>query len=137
MFRKEEDTREKVKYYYDRRHRARHLRDLEPGETVYVPDLGKEAKVQEQESTKPRSYNLLTPKGKVQRNGQHIRPIPEDSTGQEMISPKKLSPKKLSEPEIVQPHSFTVDQGSSSSTTEKFTRSGRQVKVPSRFRDEM
>ena len=117
--------------------RARHLRDLEPGETVYVPDLGKEAKVQEQESTKPRSYNLLTPKGKVQRNRQHIRPIPEDSTGQEMISPKKLSPKKLSEPEIVQPHSFTVDQGSSSSTTEKFTRSGRQVKVPSRFRDEM
>ena len=137
VFRKEEDTREKEKYYYDRRHSARHLRDLEPGKTVYVPDLGKEAKVQEQESTKQRSYNLLTPKGKVQRNRQHIRPIPEDSTGQEMISPIKLSPKKLSEPEIVPPQSFTVEQGSTSSTTKKFTHSGRQVKVPARFRDEM
>ena len=79
VWHKEDKIREREKFYFDKRHSTKDLRPLIPGEKVYVPDMDTEAEVYEKVQTRPRSYGLRTPKGIIQRNRYHVRPIPKSS----------------------------------------------------------
>ncbi|XP_026567422.1 uncharacterized protein LOC113443432 [Pseudonaja textilis] len=71
---KEREKRKMNTEYYNRRHRAKPLSDLVPGEHVWVTDT-KESGTVLQNHTSPRSYLVDVPKGVVRRNSQHLIPL--------------------------------------------------------------
>ena len=64
----------KMKKNFDSRHRAQTLPELNTGDTVWLPNEQTEASVLEKIG--PRSYNIATSNGTLQRNRCQIRPMP-------------------------------------------------------------
>ena len=115
----EAETKRKQDAQYNQRHRASNLSELEPGETVYIPDY-KENAVVINKTPQPRSYLVETDGGSVlRRNRKHLTPDPN----QKSPSPIKSPPPAAPVPEPKGPPS----------TMEKTTRSGRKVVPPKRL----
>ena len=109
----EAETKRKQVAQYNQRHRASNLSELEPGETVYIPDY-KENAVVINKTPQPRSYLVETDGGSfLRRNRKHLTPDPN----QKSPSPIKSPPPAAPVPEPKAPPS----------TMEKTTRSGRKV----------
>ena len=60
---------------FNRRHGARELPELVPGDAVWVPDRNSEATVQDE--TTPRSYEVETAEGTYRRNRRDLIQLPE------------------------------------------------------------
>ena len=77
---KEEYIKERQKKNFDKRHRARELPQLEPGDTVWIPDRDSSGTVVEE--TSPRSHIVETVDGSYRRNRRHLIRMPETESSQ-------------------------------------------------------
>ena len=68
---KEKVSREHQKLNFDRRHKARPLKLLEPGQRVWISDIGIEGTVKQQ--IEPGSYLVTTAQGTIRRNRPHLK----------------------------------------------------------------
>ena len=105
---------------YNRRHRARALGILSPGEQVWVTDAKSPGTVLQNHST-PRSYMVDLPQGVVRRNRRHLLPLPSPTDGGG--SPPQQRTETETIPPAVVPQPDTVPR----------TRSGRAVIKPDRL----
>ena len=120
--------RDRQKGDFDRRHSAKTLPELHPGERVWLPDKNVEGTVVDKAGP-PRSDTVETPKGQLSRNRRHLDRLPETpntdtSTAHSSPSPDvqtATSPKPIAPARPVAPR--------------KFTRSGREIRLPERFKD--
>ena len=71
---KEDEIRKRQQKNFDRRHKAKTLEPLLPGETVWIPDHSTTGIVTNEIA--PRSYNVQTATGQYRRNRRHIIPLP-------------------------------------------------------------
>lgn len=74
LHKRESQSKEDQKRNYDKRHRARHLKDLSEGQRVWVTDLQVPGFV-EKKAGAPRSYYVCTNNGKIRRNRVHLIPL--------------------------------------------------------------
>ncbi|XP_033991872.1 uncharacterized protein K02A2.6-like [Trematomus bernacchii] len=102
---KQKDTSEKAKqaFYYNRRHGARHLPALQPGDTVYTKlDNEKSWKtpaIVSKECVTPRSYLINTQGGAVlRRNRLHLRAEPTSRPAQHIPLTSAESAVAISQP---------------------------------------
>ena len=70
--------REKQKKNHDKRHKAQGLKPLNPGDSVWVPGMQVDGKVEMEIS--PKTYKVSAPCGPLRRNCQHLQPIPNSPT---------------------------------------------------------
>lgn len=61
---------------FNKRHRVRNLRQLTPGQPVWITDTKTQGTVISTHST-PRSYVVDSPSGSIRRNRHHLVPMPE------------------------------------------------------------
>ncbi|XP_041355390.1 uncharacterized protein LOC121373013 [Gigantopelta aegis] len=125
------------RYHYDKRHSARPLPELKPGDKVKVKlDIQKDWNypgVVEKNCTTPRSYLVATPKGVLRRNRCHLMKVP-DNDEQAEPAPDIENPLPETEP-AAKSYSPNFTTPESSTPSRITTRSGREVKVPLRFKD--
>lgn len=114
---------------YNRRHRARALSSLSPGEEVWVTNEKASGTVIGNYST-PRSYLVDLPQGVFRRNRQHL--IPLQPPAQDGGAPQQ---QKTPEPSVVQPPvaSAVAPQTSPAGSPSLKTRSGRTIVKPNRM----
>ena len=95
---KEELYKEKMKQYYDRRHNARELAPLKPGESVLIKDQNKPAIVQREAENAPRSYLAESAQNTYRRNRHDLIKLPTTQITRSGRVSK--APEKLNTPEI-------------------------------------
>lgn len=131
---KERRRREKDTEVFNRRHRARDLSHLTPGQPVWVSDAKARGTVISSHST-PRSYIVDGPSGTIRRNRHHLVPLPDSAslgqstrvlteTTETVPDPVSSSPSPVKSPK-------TVTRPSSPVGTR--TRFGRLVMKPQRL----
>lgn len=137
-------TKAAYRYFYNRRHSARLLSTLKPGQSVTVKlDVEKGWKTLAKviaKATEPRSYLIQTDQGTVaRRNRRHLQEVPEpapQSAGQETSSDCDFA--NLSDTDTT-PTSLPVtcvpNIRPSSVASPKRTIAGRAIKPPARFKD--
>ena len=77
--RREEQMRQQAEQNYNRRHGARDLEPLSPGQTVWIPDRQEESEVLQEAGT--RSYEVQTSDGGVyRRNRRALVDIPNSDS---------------------------------------------------------
>ena len=131
---KDASLKTRQKKDFDRRHSAKTLPDLPPGERVWLPDQKAEGTVVERAGT-PRSYIVETPNGQLRRNRRQLNLLPgtpeadykADSTA---ASPSSPIVEKTDSP--VQTNALA--QTSTPVVSRRTTRSGREIRLPERFR---
>ena len=163
----ERDERSKTAYRqsFDKRHGVRNLSELQPGDAVLMKlDQQKGWKtpgVVIAKSSMPRSYVVKTPQSVVRRNRRHLRPVtgPLDVEKLAELEPdiepvQDLSPKSSTAdvqessptmthckvPLVTQPHPDLMSSHQTltdPSGTEVRTSSGRVVRKPIRFREDI
>ncbi|KAJ4929036.1 hypothetical protein JOQ06_004657, partial [Pogonophryne albipinna] len=97
---KQKDTSEKAKqaFYYNRRHGARHLPALQPGDTVYTKSW-KTPAIVSKECVTPRSYLINAQEGAVlRRNRLHLRAEPTSRPAQHIPLTPAESAVAISQP---------------------------------------
>ena len=123
---KEKDSALKArqKDNFDKGHCAKELPELDTGNSVWLPERQMEGQVIGSAGT-TRSYIVETPKGKLRRNRRHLglMPVP---VGMECESQNEDPP--------VQPSSTTPTPVTTPSEPVR-SRSGREIKLPARFRE--
>uniref|UniRef100_A0A7N8YPR4 Integrase catalytic domain-containing protein n=1 Tax=Mastacembelus armatus TaxID=205130 RepID=A0A7N8YPR4_9TELE len=127
--RKEKEKRIMDTEYYNRRHRARPLSDLVPGEHVWITDA-KESGTVLQNHTSPRSYLVDVPNGVVRRNRQHLIPL-HTHTSEGAALEQQERPKTITEQVSVSPEK--IASKASGVTATPRTRSGRAIVKPDRL----
>lgn len=105
---------------YDRRHGARRLQSLKPGDRVWITDR-RETGIVQSSADAPRSYSVNTQDGNFSRNRFHLVPMPTVSKSPD-LPPQDTTAERTFEPTYGTPHSDHV-----------VTRSGRVVKPVVRF----
>ena len=115
---------------YNRRHRARALGVLSPGEQVWVTDARSSGTILQKHST-PRSYLVDSPQGVLRRNRQHLIPLPSP-TMSGCSTPQQRSPDPMPDPTPEPMPPAVVPQLSPKDTVPR-TRSGRAVIKPDRL----
>ena len=137
---KEKVSREHQKLNFDRRHKARPLKLLEPGQRVWISDIGIEGTVKQQ--IEPRSYLVTTAQGTIRRNRRHLKyyrfqndqddtaryPDSDDEDVGEMHD-REPEPDSIQMPDR-EPESGDVQMPESESDGIQRTRSGRVSKRP-------
>lgn len=90
------------KKYFDSHHRASNLPVIPDNTEVWITTEGGpvEGTVVSQ-ADRPRSYVVATPLGKVERNRQHLRVVPQTEKGQETEKDTQASPIKSPTPRIM------------------------------------
>ena len=127
---KDANLKSRQKRNFDARHSSKVLKELRPGNPVWLPNEGVDGKVVDKAGT-PRSYIIETPKGRLRRNRRHINPLPET----------QASATVPETPACNNPVSIVSNNGGNTKslivhdTSKKVTRSGREVRPPERFRD--
>ena len=130
-------AKQKQKQYYDRRHGARPLSELSPGQPVLLKgEKSWDVPGEVVEKCATRSYVVQTDKGELRRNRQHL--LADSSKSSTEQSPS-------TQPDVVTETPQT-DTGTSverqTNITDKqpdqtvYTRSGRAVVKPARYRDD-
>lgn len=142
--RKEEERIQKQTTNYNKRHGARNLSDLNPGDTVWVTDRRSTGRITHK-TDHPRSYIVQTGKKNFRRNRKHL--IPSRDFQPETDELDDLDPKKNTPgvPNPVGSHSpssqvVSTDKGKYASHLSSgtppapyVTRSGRVVRAPERL----
>ena len=124
--------KDRQKRDFDRRHSAKTLPELHPGERVWLPDKKVEGTVVDK-ADPPRSYTVETPKGRLRRNRRHLNPLPEtpntDTSTALILSQMVPSPdvQTATSPEPTAPATPVAPR--------RTTRSGREIRLPERFKD--
>ena len=123
--------------------KASPLPSLSLGQEVWVKDKNQFGVVDKQLT--PRSYVVNTPQGKYRRNRIQLNKIPSGDTiqpqqpaGQSNISSSPMTqktPLSITSPAKIIPPPLQNKNIVSNSSSMKFTRSGRPIKVPFRFRN--
>ena len=75
---KDHKIKNRQKKNFDSYHRARELKQVQPGDAVWIPDREAEAVVEEEVAT--HSFQLTSEDGSYRRNRRDIIPLPEDTT---------------------------------------------------------
>lgn len=136
-----QDSRNKVRQARDfnRRHNARSLNPLKPGDSVWVTDASCQARVLSP-AQRPRSYVVETPKGILQRNRRHLVPFSPTVTARESVELPAAEEPPGQPPEEGQPGELPTAGCSSpsldrASSPQGVTRSryGRAIKPPRRL----
>ncbi|KAK7106117.1 hypothetical protein V1264_017410 [Littorina saxatilis] len=134
---KETASKEKQRQTFDRRHAAKDLPSLQPGDSVWVRDMKRSGEVVAK-ATSPRSYIIRTEKGTIRRNRSAMVSTPADGNNQ-LSTPKASQTPQQPTPDaqptspavlrssLPQP-SLTPNPGSA-----PCTRSGRPVVKPNRL----
>ena len=73
---KDASLKARQKKNFDKRHFAKNLSDLSPGERVWLPDHRVEGTVLDKGGP-PGSYEVETPNGELRRNRRHLNPLPD------------------------------------------------------------
>ena len=153
VYQKDAAAKDAYRFFYNRRYSARPLPELRPGQNVRVKldgDKGwkRPAKVNSK-SKEPRSYVVEMDNGTVtRRNRRHLQAVPETADPAEQqhcaapvppqqdISSPATSVATPQEPSQGQPSSGPAPRSPLQSTTpQRLTSRGREVKLPLRFRD--
>uniref|UniRef100_A0A1A7X3E1 Gypsy retrotransposon integrase-like protein 1 n=1 Tax=Iconisemion striatum TaxID=60296 RepID=A0A1A7X3E1_9TELE len=125
----ERERKRKDSAQYNKRHRARGLSPLSPGQPVWITDTKSEGTVISPHST-PCSYVVESPSGVVRRNRHHLQPLPERTPKLPAVStPVRPAEGALLTPKP-QPAALTPKTEKSDSVK---TRSGRVVIKPQRL----
>ena len=99
-----------------------------PGERVWLPDRRVEGTVLDKVGS-PRSYAVETPNGELRRNRRHLNLLPdppEAGNQRDSAVPDQALPSiKINSP----------IQTPTSTTPRRTTRSGREIRLPERFKD--
>lgn len=142
---KDQQTKAAYRFFYNRRHSARPLSALQPGQSVTVKLDGEKswktpakviAKAQE-----PRSYLIQTDQGTVaRRNRRHLQEVPEpasQSAGQETSSDCDFANPQETDtpPPTSSPVTCVPTIHPSSVASPKRTLAGRAIRPPNRFKD--
>uniref|UniRef100_A0A0A9W9U6 RNA-directed DNA polymerase n=3 Tax=Lygus hesperus TaxID=30085 RepID=A0A0A9W9U6_LYGHE len=145
--------RQTYKLNFDNRHRSHALKELDPGDKVWIPDLQKEGTVRSK-AEEPRSY-WVEPQGsgrQLRRNRQSLVPerkepqlqtpfppasrtLPRDSTPS-TPQHKSIEPPLLSTPEeqtSASARPLGANHGEADSERPRTTRSGRPIVAPKRL----
>ena len=122
--RREEQMRQQAEQNYNRRHGARDLEPLSPGQTVWIPDRQEEAEGLQEAGT--RSYEVQTSDGGVyRRNRRALVEIPNsDSFNPNVMTETNLNTTETNPNESNQNTSDIADQPQ---------RSTRQSQPPNRY----
>ena len=116
--RKERKMRNRMKRNFDKRHGARNLKPLSPGDTVWIPEREAGGTVEKESST--RSYTVQTEDGTLRRNRRDLILVPNTAEAQ----PSTNTESSLADqPQVESP----------SATDGTKTRSGRVSKPPDRL----
>lgn len=125
---KEREKRMSDAANYNRRHRTKTLRDLAPGEHVWVSDAKSAGTVIHNHST-PRSYLVDLPQGVVRHNRLHL--IPFQTPSQDKPAPQQQVTESVPEQAAMPP--AVISPVSPTGTPTFKTRSGRVVVKPTRL----
>ena len=120
---KDEAKKEPQARDFNKHHGANELPPLEKGDKVWLTDQNREGVVI-QETEHRRSYEVTTPQGQVRRNRKHLVTLPETT-----IPAPELAEETTPE---VKPE---VKEALPSDHVPITTRSGREIKLPARFRE--
>ena len=125
---KDASPKARQKKNFDKRHFAKNLSDLSPGERVWLPDRRVEGTVLDKVGT-PRSYAVETPNGELRRNRRRLNPLPD--------SPEAGNRRDSAVPDqaFLSIKINSPMQTTTSTTPRRTTRSGRKIRLPERFKD--
>jgi len=130
---KEREKRRNDAKYFNKRHGARNLEPLVPGEDVWITDSRVQGTVISAHTT-PRSYIVQVPQGTLRRNWHHLVSL---QTNGGVVDVDK-SPKEENAPDAPEPTSpepappVTISPSREGPETVR-TRCGREVKKPQRL----
>ena len=122
----------KQKRDFDRRHSAKTLPELFPGERIWIPDKKVEGTVVDKAGP-PRSYTVETPKGQLRRNRRHLNRLPETPNTDTSTAFSSPPPDVQTATSPEQPAPATA--ASTPEAPRRTTRSGREIRSPERFKD--
>lgn len=142
---KDQQTKAAYRFFYNRRHSARPLSALQPGQSVTVKLDGEKGwKTPAKVITKaqePRSYLIQTDQGTVaRRNRRHLQEVPEpapQSAGQETSNDCDFSNPGDTDtlpPTTSSPVTCVPSRNPSMVASPKRTQAGRAIRPPARFK---
>ena len=126
---KDASLKARQKENLDKRHSAKILPDIPPGERVWLPDQKVEGTVLDKAGT-PRSYTVETPSGELRRNRRHLNLLP----GTPKADSKSDNPDTSSTPSAVEKANTPVRPPATVVPT-RTARCGQEIRLPERFRD--
>ena len=110
---REEQSKQKMKKNFDKRHKVVTLPSLRKGDEVWIPEFETSGTVMEE--THPRSYRVQTPRGALRRNRRDLISLPNDGDSQDEQTTENIEPQVRRE------------------SDGRVTRSGRVSKPPDRL----
>lgn len=115
---KDEERKIEIKKNYDKRHKVINLKDMQPGNSVWITDLKRKGVIMEKDKT-PRSYIVRTDLGHIRRNRRALLEIPDPELDKEKVPEREniniRSPSPLNI-EIDDP--IEIDQGNDQNQTQ-------------------
>lgn len=125
---KDASLKARQKENFDKRHSAKVLPHIPPGERVWLPDQKVEGTVVANAGT-PRSYTVKTPSGHLRRNRRHLNLLPgTPKADSDPGGPDTSSTPPVGEKTNTPAHPPTP-------VPSRTTRCGREIRLPERFRD--
>ena len=119
---------------FDRRHSAKTLPEILPGERVWLPDQKAEGSVVERACT-PRSYIVETPTGQMRRNRRQLNLLPQiPKAGDKAESAVTSSTSPVVKTNESPAPTNSLVQTPAPVASRKTSRSGREIRLPERFR---
>ena len=88
--RQREQSKQKMKENFDKRHKVVTLPSLKKGDEVWIPEFETSGTVVEE--THPRSYRVQTPRGALRRNRRDLISLPNEGEPQDKRTPENTEP---------------------------------------------
>ena len=138
---KDDMIKDRQKRNFDSHHGARELEPLSTGNKVWISDLKTHGTVED--NPQNRSYTVSTPNGQIRRNRRHLTKLTELENTQETTAEEDTRTAPALDPPALEEGSPTRTTETTSSSryakqqNQTTTRSGRVIKLPQRYRDEL